>query len=77
MRKHGVEICLGGGQKPWDPAENGYPPRSHDCMLDKTEFAEIYQEVQTDLERREQYRKTADYDDVEECSRPHLENATY
>ena len=36
--------------------EDGYPPRSHDCMPEETEFAETYQEAQTDLERREKHR---------------------
>ena len=54
MRKHGVEIYPGSGKKPWDRAENDHPPRSHDCMPDKTEFAKTYQEDQTHFERREQ-----------------------
>ena len=43
-------------KKPWDRAENGYPPRSHDCMPDETEFAETFQDAQEDLERREKNR---------------------
>ena len=38
-----------------DRALNGYPPRSHDCMPDETEFANVYYDAQIDLERREKY----------------------
>ena len=41
-------------QKSLSREEDGYPPRSHDCMPEETEFAETYQEAQTDLERREE-----------------------
>ena len=44
MQKHGVQIYPGNGKHPWDRAEDGYPPRSHECMTEKTEFAETYQE---------------------------------
>ena len=40
----------------WDRSENGYPPRSHDCMPNETEFAETFQDAQEDLERREKNR---------------------
>ena len=56
MQKHGVQIYPGSGKKPWDRAEDGYPPRSHDCMPEETEFAETHQEAQADLERREENR---------------------
>ena len=36
-----------------DRAINGYPPRSHDCMPNETEFANVFYEAQLDLERRE------------------------
>ena len=36
-----------------DREENGYPPRSHDCMPPETEFAESFEVSQVDLERRE------------------------
>ena len=35
-----------------DRDENGYPPRSHDCMPCETEFANAFEEAQLDLERR-------------------------
>ena len=53
MAGHGIQIYRGGGKKPWDRQENGYPPRSHDCMPCETEFAEVFEEYQVDLERRE------------------------
>jgi len=53
MQKHGVQIYPGSGKKPWDRAEDGYPPRSHECMPEETEFAETHQEAQIDFERRE------------------------
>ena len=43
----------GSGKKPWDRDENGYPPRSHDCMPAETEFANAFEEAQLDVERRE------------------------
>ena len=36
-----------------DRGENGYPPRSHDCQPEETEFAQAFEEAQEDLERRE------------------------
>ena len=57
MRSKGIEIYPGSGKKPWDRAKNGYPPRSHDCMPDETEFAETFQDAQEDLERREKNAK--------------------
>ena len=56
MEKHGIQIYPGSGKKPWDRSESGYPPRSHDCMPNETEFAETFQEAQEDLERREKDR---------------------
>ena len=52
-----MKIYPGSGKKPWDRVEDVYPPRSHDCMPEETEFAETYEEAQTDLERREKNRK--------------------
>ena len=57
MRSKGIEIYPGSGKKPWNHAKNGYPPRSHDCMPDETEFAETFQDAQEDLERREKNAK--------------------
>ena len=56
MKSKGIQIYPGSGKKPWDRAENGYPPRSHDCMPDEMEFAETFQDAQKDLERREKNR---------------------
>ena len=56
MESHGIQIYPGSGKKPWDRSENGYPPRSHDCMPNETEFAETFQDAQEDLERREKNR---------------------
>ena len=36
-----------------DREENGYPPRSHDCMPAETEFAGGFELAQEDVERRE------------------------
>ena len=58
MRSKGIEIYPGSGKKPWDRAKNGYPPRSHDCKPDKTEFAETFQDAQENLERREENANT-------------------
>ena len=77
MQNHGVQIYPGNGKHPCDRAEDDYPPRSHDCMPEETEFAETHQEAQVDLERREKNRNQSNYHDVEECSRPHLANASY
>ena len=57
MVDSGIEIYPGRGKKPWDRAKNSYPPRSHDCMPDETEFAETFQDAQEDLERREKNAK--------------------
>ena len=57
MQSEGIQIYPGSGKKPWDRTENGYPPRSHDCMPEETEFAEAFQEAQEDLERREKDRR--------------------
>ena len=54
MKSKGIQICF--GKKPWDHAENGYPPRSHDHMPDETEFAETIQDAKEDLERRKKRR---------------------
>ena len=54
--KHGIQIYPAGGKKSWDRKENGYPPRSHDCMPAETEFANAFKEAQLDLERREENR---------------------
>ena len=40
-----------------DREENGYPPRSHDCQPEETEFAEDFELAQEDLERREKNAK--------------------
>ena len=56
MKSKGIQIYPGSGKKPWGRAENGYPPRSHDCIPDETEFAETFQDAQEDLERREKNR---------------------
>ena len=56
MEKHGVKIYPDSEKKPWDRAIDAYPPQNHVCMLEETEFAETYQEAQTDLERREKNR---------------------
>ena len=56
VTQHGVrpiQIYQGGGKKPWDRKPNGYPPRPHDCMPPLTEFANLFRELQEDLERRE------------------------
>ena len=53
MAERGIQIYPGSGKKPWDRAENGYPPRSHDCMPYEMEFAQSFEEAQIDLERRE------------------------
>ena len=57
MQSHGIQIYPGSGKKPWDREEDGYPPRSHDCMPDETEFAEVFEDAQEDLERREKNRR--------------------
>ena len=41
MKRHGTQIYLGNGKKPLDRSENGYPPRSHDCMPNETEFVNL------------------------------------
>ena len=69
MRSKGIEIYPGSGKKPWDRAKNGYPPRSHDCMPDETEFAEAFQNAQEDRAPGEKRKETTDHDDVEECAR--------
>ena len=56
MESHGIQIYPGSGKKPWDRSENGYPPRSHDCMPNETEFAETFQDAQEHLKRRENNR---------------------
>ena len=65
MAEYGIQIYHGSGKKPWvrsalvesdnfeDRAADGYPPRSHHCMPDETEFANSQKEAQLDLERRE------------------------
>ena len=66
MAENGVQIYPGSGKNPWvsppfycdfqcdeDCAENGYPPRSHDCQPEETEFAEDFELTQENLERRE------------------------
>ena len=40
-----------------DREENGYPPRSHDCQAEETEFAQSFEEAQQGLERREKSAK--------------------
>ena len=52
FEEHGVEIYDGAG-KTCGAHKNGYPPRSHDCNPIETAFANIYQEAQLDLQRRE------------------------
>ena len=65
-----MQIYPGSGKNPWvsppfycdfqfdeDRAENGYPPRSHDCQPEETEFAEDFELAQEDLERREKNAK--------------------
>ena len=52
-KAHRIEIYAGSGKRVWDRADNGYPPRSHDCMPCETEFANAFEEAQLDLERRE------------------------
>ena len=56
MQTHQIQIYPGSGEKLWDRAEDGYPPRSHDCMPDETEFAEVFEDAEEDLERREKNR---------------------
>ena len=56
MQNHGVKIYPGGGKHPRDRAEDGYPPRGHDCIPEETEFAKTHQEAQVDLEWREKTR---------------------
>ena len=56
-KAHGIEIYPGSGKRVWDRADNGYPPRSHDCMPCETEFANAFEEAQLDLERRERNAK--------------------
>ena len=68
MAENGVQIYPGSGKNPWvnrpfhdvhvfliheNREENGYPPRSHDCQPEETEFAQAFEETQEDLERRE------------------------
>ena len=36
-----------------DRQDNSYPPRSHDCTSNKTEFANAHEDAQLDVERRE------------------------
>ena len=61
-----MQIYLGSGKNPWvfpsfhhefqfyeDRAEDGYPPLSHDCQPEGTEFAEDFELAQQGLERRE------------------------
>ena len=36
-----------------DRDDNGYPPRSHECMPNETEFANAHEDAQLDVERRE------------------------
>ena len=56
MESHEIQIYPGSGKKPWDRSEKGYPLRSHDCMLNETEFVETFQDAQEDLEWREKNR---------------------
>ena len=73
MAENGVQIYPGSGKNPWvhrpfhdvhvfliheDREENGYPPRSHDCQPEETEFAQAFEEAQEDLERREKKCQT-------------------
>ena len=57
MQSHGIQIYPGSGKKPWDREEDGYPPRSHDCMPDETEFSEVFEDAQEGLEGREKNRR--------------------
>ena len=57
LERHGIQMYPGSGKKPWDRRENGYPPRSHDCMPAETEFANAFEEAQLDVERREKNLK--------------------
>ena len=70
MAENGVQIYPGSGKNPWvsppvhrdfqfieDREENGYPPRSHDCQPEETEFAQDFELAQEDLERREKNAK--------------------
>ena len=52
MESHEIQIYPGSGKKPWDRSEKGYPLRSHDCMLNETEFVETFQDAQEDLGQR-------------------------
>ena len=36
-----------------DRQDNSYPPRSHDCTPNETEFTNAHEEAQFDVERRE------------------------
>ena len=36
-----------------DRNDNGYPPRSHECMSNQTEFANSHEDTQLDIERKE------------------------
>ena len=68
MAENGVQIYPESGENPWvnppfhdvhvfliheDREENGYPPRSHDCQPEETEFAQTFETAKQDLERRE------------------------
>ena len=59
-----------------DREENGYPPRSHDCQPEETEFAQSFEEAQQDLESREKKicQAQANNAHVEECARACLEH---
>ena len=80
LQKKGIQVYPGSGKKPWvncfismvfelieDRAENGYPPRSHDCMPDETEFANAQEDAQLDLERREENAQITQHEHVEKC----------
>ena len=68
LQKKACRYIRGQGKNPWvhhpfhdvdvfliyeNREENGYPPRSHDCQPEETEFAQAFEEAQEDLERRE------------------------
>ena len=90
MAENGVQIYPGSGENPWvhhpfhdadvfliheDREENGYPPRSHDCQAEETEFAQSFEEAQQDLEKREKKcQAQANNALVEECARACLEH---
>ena len=68
MAENGVQLYPGSGKNPSvhppfhdvhvfltheHREENGYPPRSHDCRPEETEFAQAFEEAQEDVERHE------------------------